>query len=155
MIIKEFPSVEQCMKNLQEVNSLDNTARVFLALAKCFEHPKENSFDLGHLLKIDGEYVEFALDLINIYFHKDTYLISQPSHSYVIDDLINQKEFAQRLSANGFKYDQAKMAVYYSRGKLPAERVKIAGIPFWNEYDVQQYTEELKGKQEIIDKWKG
>jgi hypothetical protein len=66
-------SVELAADALQ---SLDYVERTFLKLAWFFENPDNENFDLKTLYKhLDDDWLEWALELITLYFREDTYLI--------------------------------------------------------------------------------
>lgn len=157
LIIKEFPILEEHLNNReniflvqQSLKSLSsNVEKTFLQLAWFFEDPKQNNFNLGKLHEcLEGDWLEFALDLINIYFKRDTYLIKKPTHSILldIDDYYSQTTFAEYLNEKGFRYDQSKISAYRHRNKFPKEDIMIAGIPYWSKFSVEKYAKELENK---------
>ncbi len=78
------------------------------------------------------EWLLLALNSINVFFAKDTYLIKSSSHSYIDgSDYLNQKDFVNYLNENGEKYSEAKMSVYIKRNIIPEPDLIISDIRYW------------------------
>src|SRR3954451_19114055 len=90
-IIEKFPMLEDKMvarENIElaadSLKSLDPVQRIFLKLACFFENPDHESFNLNTLYQhLEDDWLEWALELITLYFREDTYLIQKPSFSLV------------------------------------------------------------------------
>lgn len=120
LILKQNDTVKKALENKVNASRLTEAETVFYQLAKFFQNPKQKSFDLNRLNLLQRESLELALESINVYFHFDTYLIPHENHTYTIDDLLNQADFAKALTDEGLNFNQSKLAVYYQRGKLPS-----------------------------------
>jgi len=146
-IIEKFPALE---KELYEVegestSELSDVEQVFLDLALFFENPKEANFNLASLYKhLDNDWLEFALKTIHTFFHKDTFLIQDPTHSIITegDYYMNQTRFAEFLNENGLNYDNAKLSVYISRGVVPEADITISGTKYWERTTCERFLEE-------------
>ncbi|OZU89091.1 hypothetical protein CIL03_08745 [Virgibacillus indicus] len=90
---------------------------------------------------LDNDWLEFSLEVIVVFFSKDTYLIQKPTTSLITDkeQYLNQSQFAVYLSENGLKYDRAKINMYLKRGKLPEPTLIIAGMKYWEKSVCEAY----------------
>ncbi|USK75382.1 hypothetical protein [Peribacillus frigoritolerans] len=131
------------------LKSLDRVDRTFLQLACFFENPDKEHFDLNSLYKqLDDDWLEWALELITLYFREDTYLIKKPSFSIIKENdsnYLNQSQLAHYLTEQGLKYDRAKVKNYYDRGIVPDADVISAHTKYWRKETVQAYCEKKKG----------
>jgi hypothetical protein len=111
---------------------------------------RRKEFNLGSLYKnLDNGLLEWALALIAQFFKEDTYLIQEPSFAIIMDgsEYLNQSHFADFLTAQGLKYDRAKVKNYYDRGKIPAPNLVIAGTKYWEQSTAREYAEKIKRRQ--------
>jgi hypothetical protein len=102
---------------------------------------------------LDGDWLEFALELITRYFREETYLIQKPSYSLIKDgsDFLNLTEFARYLTDQGVPYDRQKLNLYYERGKVPkADLLLGSGKKYWHLSTVQAFCK--KEKQRVSNK---
>jgi hypothetical protein len=125
------------------LKSLDQVQRTFLKLACFFENPDHEHFDLITLYQhLEDDWLEWALELITLYFREDTFLVKKPSFSIVKENdsnYLNQSQFANFLTENGLKYDRAKVKNYYDRGLIPTADLIVSGTKYWMKSTVQQY----------------
>ena len=124
---------------LQSLSLVDQT---FLKLAWFFENPEKANFHLTSLYQnLDDDWLEWALELITLYFKEDTYLIQKPSISIIRDgsDYLSQSHFADYLNENGLTYTRQKINNYLVRGKLPEPDVEIDGTKYWNRSTAERY----------------
>src|SRR3954466_10572150 len=90
-IIEKFPMLEDKLLAYEDIElaadalkSLDPVQRTFLKLTWFFENPAHKHFDLNTLYQhLEDEWLEWALELIPLYFREDTFLIKKPSFSIV------------------------------------------------------------------------
>ncbi|WP_026695616.1 hypothetical protein [Peribacillus kribbensis] len=78
-VIDTFPVLSDHGVNLNQWGAigLGKTEAVFLQLAMFFEDPEEHPFDLGSIVHhLDEEWIPLALEVIYLYFLKDTCLLS-------------------------------------------------------------------------------
>lgn len=156
-IIEAFPELKGEITNSKNMDtdvegdrSFDPLQNTFLKLALFFENPEGTEFNLGSLYKdLDNDWLEWALELITQFFKEDTYLIQEPSFAIVKDgsEYLNQSQFADCLTAQGLKYDRAKVKNYYDRGKIPAPDLVIAGTKYWKRSTAYEYAEKIKRRQ--------
>ena len=151
-IIEKFPMFEDKLlahENIElgadALKSLDPVQHTFLKLACFFENPDHKHFDLNTLYQqLEDDWLEWALELITLYFREDTFLIKKPSFSIVKENdsnYLNQSQFADFLMENGLKYDRAKVKNYYDRGLIPAADLIVSGTKYWLKSTVQQYCQ--------------
>jgi hypothetical protein len=151
-IIQAFPNLRaeiaaKTHTGLEESENFDPVQHTFLKLACFFENPEETDFNLGYLYKtLDNDWLEWALELITQFFREETYLIQNPSFAIVKDGAgyLNQSQFAEYLTAQGLRYDRAKVKNYYDRGKIPAPDLLIAGTKYWRQTTANEYAEKMK-----------
>ena len=151
-IIEKFPMFADKLLAHEDIElaadalkSLDPVQRTFLKLACFFENPDHEHFDLHTLYQhLEDDWLEWALELITLYFREDTFLIKKPSFSIVKENdsnYLNQSQFANFLTENGLKYDRAKVKNYYDRGLIPAADLIVSGTKYWMKSTVQQYCQ--------------
>jgi hypothetical protein len=155
IVIEKFPSLKkhiEAEKNmLVRQHSLDEleseVEKVFLQLVWFFEEPEINDFDLKNLyLQLENEWLVFALDVINYYFKKDTYLIQENIDSVLVsDDYLDQSGASRYLEEIGLKnFSQSKIATYIYRGTFPKEDLLISGKKFWRTNTLDKYALSFK-----------
>lgn len=105
MILNMFPVLEESLNqnqpNAQGLSELTEMEQTFLELARFFEDPEGQNFDIQMIYQtVDNEWLELALDVITLFFSRDTYLLQNPSFSLVTekDTYLNQSQFADYLS---------------------------------------------------------
>src|SRR5690625_1319825 len=143
-VIKSFPSLEKHLvfgekfeMNLHEIQvneGLDQVEYTFLKLICFFEYPEDFKFQLHELYKnLDDDWLLLALESINMFFEKDTYLMKNAAHSVIKegDDYLNQKEFVDFLNDNEQNYSEAKMSVYIQRKVIPSPDLVISNTRYW------------------------
>lgn len=155
-IIEKFPVLEKEIDARKDESPTESTSlelteaeQVFLDLALFFENPKEESFNLASLYEhLDNDWLEFALEVIHTFFHKDTFLIQDPTHSIITDGdyYMNQARFAEFLTENGLNYDNAKMSMYIKRGVIPDADITISGTKYWERLTCEIFLEEQLNK---------
>lgn len=151
-IIAELPALEKILiakegghSKEESSSELSDVEQVFLDLALFFENASEENFNLANLYKhLDNDWLEFALESIQTFFYKDTFLIQYPTHSIITEDdhYMNQSKFADFLNENGLKYDNAKLSVYISRGVIPEADITISGTKYWLRSTCETFLEE-------------
>jgi hypothetical protein len=121
MIVRQFPIIKKHLNSEKISVQLTDTELIFTKLVDFLEHPKTNHFDLSEFNKLAQDWLEFALDILNVYFYKNMYsdYSEKRHHAYLVDDLVNQTEFVRMLIQSGIDYTQSKFSVYYSRGIVP------------------------------------
>lgn len=154
-ILAYFPGLEKHLNDNENVLLSDNTLSaltdveaVFLKLIWFFENPDDQNFNLEILYKsLSDEWLEFAVEMIDLFFKKDTYLIRNPTTSFVSDnkEYLNQKEFADFLVSNGIPFTRQKVNIYLKRGKMPHPDLTISGVKFWFVSTCLKYLEDIKG----------
>lgn len=154
-IVGKFPMLEDKILAHESVElttdalqSLDHIEQTFLKLACFFENPDNEHFDLNTLYQsLDDDWIEWALELITLYFCEETHLIKKPSFRIIKENdanYLNQSQFADYLTEHGLKYDRAKVKNYYDRGIIPAADLLISNTKYWNLSTVQAYCEKEK-----------
>ena len=102
--------------------------QVFLKWLVFFESPNTENFNLESLYEyLYNDSLELALEVIYLFFNKDTFLIKDPTHSIITDGdyYLNQTRFAEFLSENGLNYDKAKLNMYIKRGIVPKQILQL------------------------------
>jgi hypothetical protein len=135
------------LKRHTGIEDLNEVERTFFMLARFFENPEEEGFDLIMLYTyLQDDWLEIALQLIASFFKEETHLIKNPSFSIVREDheYLNQNQFAAYLNDQGLNYDRIKLNVYYKRGKLPEPDQMFAEKPYWLRSTVERFCEQEK-----------
>lgn len=158
-IVEKFPHLEKIIalnenelldqELFQSISKVDQT---FLRLAYFFENPEKENFNVTLLYKgLDNDWLEWALELIALYFKEDTYLIQNPSISIIREgsEYYNQSHFAEYLNTCGLNYTRQKVKNYYSRGKIPKADLVIDGTTYWTQSTVEKYGEQEKKRLKI------
>lgn len=155
-IIESFPVLKKHLLT-EELptngdSKLNQVEQVFLQLARFFENPNKEAFNLAVFYKdLDNEWLEFGLELIHRYFTDGTYLIKNPTHSIITDGdyYMNQTRFADYLKENGLNFDRAKLSMYIKRGIVPQADITISGTKYWERLTCENFLEEqmLKGSK--------
>lgn len=131
-IIEEIPVIEKYLKG-DLPDQMDEHSKVFLNLALFFEQPNHNSFSMERLFELRDEWLELALETVHVFFAKDTYLINNPTHSFIKDeDFLNQSRFVEFLTNNGLKYSKAKLSMYIKRGTMPEPDLILNDTKYWH-----------------------
>lgn len=153
-VIKSLPILEKYLPNSDgisvyssEVEGLNETEKTFLQLVWFFERPEECNFHLQDFYKnLSDDWLVLALDSINLFFEKDTYLMQhKKAHSLTRDgkDYLNQKQFVDFLNENGQNYSEAKMSVYIQREKMPLPDLVISDTKYWLKDTCAKFATEL------------
>lgn len=158
-ILEKLPDLEKLIASpdnakldRQAFHSLTQADQTFVRLAWFFENPEEENFDLTSLYKnLDNTWLEWALELITLYFKEDTYLIQNPSISIIRDgsQYYNQSHFSDYLYECGLNYTRQKIKNYYNRGKIPQADLVIDGTTYWNQSTVEHYCQKEKKRLKI------
>lgn len=141
---KYLNSNESTLLSDQVLSDLTEVEQVFLRLAWFFENPEKENFNLESIYKkLDNDWLEFSLEMIHLFFLKDTYLIQEPTHSIITegDYYLNQSRFAAFLSENGLNYDKAKLSMYIKRGIVPKADITISGTKYWERLTCERFLE--------------
>lgn len=141
---KHVHSNENLFLREQSLNELSNDVeKTFLQLVWFFENPEDEHFELKLLYQhLDGEWLNFALQMITFYFREDTFLIPNPTDSVIIsDDYLDQNGASRFLADKGLNnFPQSKIATYIQRGTFPKEDLLIAGKKFWKVKTIEDYA---------------
>lgn len=155
LVEKHYNKSLEAIENL----SLTNTDKTLLNLVKFFEAPDNNSFDIKEIyLNLSDDWLLLALEAIQIFFHKDTYLVNsyskgdllfergknQYEKSELEKNLLTQKRFSQFLSENGLPFSEAKVSTYIKRGTFPEADVELFNKKYWKKETCEMYLKELK-----------
>lgn len=153
-IITFFPNLEQYLTDNESVilsnetlSSLMDMEQTFLKLAWFFEKPDRENFNLECLYKtLEDEWLEFALEVIDLFFKEDTYLIKNTTTSFVTekDTYLNQSQFANYLKDNGLTFTRSKLNTYIKREKVPAPDLVVGGVKYWLKVTCENYLQEEK-----------
>ncbi|MBT2758004.1 hypothetical protein J7E71_19215 [Mesobacillus foraminis] len=133
----------------EALQELDEFEATFLRLARFFETPGKESFDLGFLYRhLDNDWLEFALELITDFFREETYLIQKPTYSLIKDgsDYYSLTQFAEELSKRGLRYDRQKLNLYFERGKVPQPDLVVGGVKYWSKKTVRIYGDQEESR---------
>lgn len=146
-IIEKIPQLKEYLQGTPVKNSpeLSQTELTFLDLANFFENPDQKEFYLSSIYHhLNDDWLEFALEVIHLFFTKDTYLIKNHTHSIITDgdSYMNQSRFADYLKENGLNYDRSKLGVYVKRGKAPKADIIISGTKYWERLTCERFLEE-------------
>lgn len=147
-IFENFPNLEDYIfenKKITDASDLTQHEKAMVGLARFFEF--NEAFDLNQLFKeVDPEWIPFALEQLQTYFYKDTYLTKKQKPLMIKDsaDLLNQTAFAELMNTHGFNMNSKKIHMYRKRGKLPKETLVISGNPYWLKEEAEQYIAALK-----------
>lgn len=95
-IIQHFPALKHHLNvthtsiegtMIVDPSDMNTIEKTFLELALFFENPTTQGFDIKKLYdNLDNEWLELALELIHLFFAKDTYLINKKNHSYTTQE---------------------------------------------------------------------
>ncbi|UOR11013.1 hypothetical protein [Halobacillus amylolyticus] len=116
--------------------------QTFLKLAWFFENPEKENFNLECLYKhLENEWLEVALEVVNTFFRKDTFLIKNPTTYFVTekDIYLNQSQFADFLTEHDVPFTRHKLNSYLSRGVFPNPDMVAAGTKYWHQQTCEQY----------------
>ncbi|WP_186672989.1 hypothetical protein [Sporosarcina sp. BP05] len=132
----------------EEIEGLNQIEKTFLQLVNFFEEPEENKFQLQELYKnLSDDWLVLALDSINVFFEKDTYLIqNKKAHSLTGDgeNYLNQKQFVDFLNEKGQNYSEAKLSVYIQRDKMPLPDLVISDTKYWLKDTCEKFADKLE-----------
>lgn len=145
MLEKYLPDHDSALLSDEVLSKLSDTEQVFLQMAWFIEAPDKENFNLKLLFnKVDKDWLGFALETINVFFEKDTYLLEEMPFSVITENSMyyNQSDFAAYLSQHGLRFSRAKVNMYWNRGKLPNPDITVSGIPYWELTTCESY---LKG----------
>lgn len=148
-IFQTFPRVKELFESdrTEAMEKLDTVELVFWDLARFTSEPHLNSFDIHSVYNhLDAEHIALILDILHVFFEKDTYL-SKPIPAMVIredDPFVNQTGFAQIIQEQDESYTVSKVHVYYKRGNLPEPELTIEGKPYWKTSTVLQFRSRLQ-----------
>lgn len=154
-VIFYFPVLESYLTDRESVilsnealSNMSDAEEVFLRLIWFFENPNQGNFNLESLYqKLDNDWLEFAIEVIDLFFKKDTYLIEKPTTSFISEKKVyyNQKEFADFLTEHGVPFSRPKLNTYMNRNKLPQPDLVVSETKYWLTSTCFKYLEELKG----------
>lgn len=157
-ILSYFPMLEKYLNDNDNVLLFDETLSnltdeeaTFLKLVWFFENPDEQNFNLEMLYNyFSDDWLEFAIETIDLFFKHDTYLIKRPTTSFVSEskDYLNQTEFADLLVSNGVPFTRQKVNIYLKRGKMPQPDLTISNSKFWLASTCLEYLNEVKSVQD-------
>lgn len=144
-------SVELLLSNYPYLEKMDITKNnserdeVLYSLLQFFLSPDNEHFDLQQLyLHLDNEDLLLALQSIQLFYSKDTYLLRKDIEPMILqpedNPLMNQKDFVEVLVENGIDFDRRKLNVYYNRGQLPSPALYISGKPYWYKSQILRYV---------------
>jgi len=162
-IIEYLPSVENNLKDKVSTKKptdsldtvdLDHVIDTFTKLAKFFESPEKEVFNLQDIYNnLDDSWLRLALDSISLFFEEDTYLIKD-SEPIIMkeEDYLSQKEFANYLNENGQKFSEAKMSVYVQRNVIPEPDLMVINRRYWKKETCKDFLISLKNKEFIYKK---
>lgn len=125
---------ESAMLSDETLSTLMSMEQTFLKLAWFFENPDKENFNLETLYKtLEDEWLEFALEVIDLFFKNDTYLIKNQTTSFVTEKstYLNQSQFADYLKEHGLTYNRSKVNTYMKRGKLPGPDLVVGSTKYW------------------------
>src|SRR5699024_7124192 len=148
-ILEHFPFLEEHLKTNESalltdevLSKLNNVEQIFLRLAWFFENPETENFNLESIYKnLDNNWIELSLEVIRLFFVKDTYLIQKPTHAVITDGdyYMNQSKFANFLTENGLNYDRAKINMYIKRGIIPDPDITVSGTKYWERSTCEKF----------------
>ncbi|MBT2688344.1 hypothetical protein J7I93_09135 [Bacillus sp. ISL-47] len=139
------PILEQDQDSAASADQFNDIESTFLQLARFFENPTRESFDLMLLYRhLKDGWLELALEYTAQFFKEDTFLIQHPTLAIVkeSDNYLSQSQFAAFLTERGLKYDRAKVKNYYDRGKIPVPDLIVAGVKYWSTSSAESYCEQ-------------
>ena len=150
MILNRYPILEKAMKEDTTGTLTDSIDNTFLRLLKFVENPNEQ-FEINELYSnLNGEELKFALEVINTFFKKDTYLLAEVSEDIYLDGdtshLYNMSNFAKKINNEGIRFYRQKVNTYLERNKFPQPDIVVSGVKHWKEETVLKYIQELKEK---------
>ena len=162
IILNYFPMLEKhitysgsAVLRDRVLTDLDEQQKTFLCLMWFFENPNEESFNLESIYKnLDDEWLSLALESIILFFSKDTYLIKNPTFSFVTEksEFFNQTEFVRFLDENkhlhGRNFSRPMLNTYLKRGDIPSPDLVVGNSKFWERETCEKYVEFLQGINE-------
>lgn len=148
-VIESLPVLEKYLEDMDNVNfkNLNPVEKTFLDLVNFFEHPEKHDFQLQNIYQnLNDDWLLLALNAINLFFEKDTYLMKNATHSIIKegDDYLNQKEFVDFLNENGENYSEAKMSVYVQRGIIPSPDLILSNTRYWLKSTCEMFLSRTK-----------
>ena len=147
MLKTKLPDHESVLLSEETLKHLSDTEQFFLRMAWFFENPRKENFNLNTLFdQIDEEWLSFALESINVFFKRDTYLLDQTDFSIITEDSMyySQSDFATYLNEHGFNYSRPKINTYKSRGTIPPPDITVSNVPYWELSTCESYLRELQ-----------
>ncbi|MBP2258891.1 hypothetical protein [Virgibacillus alimentarius] len=86
------------------------------------------------------------MEVIYLFFKKDTYLIPESRTSLVREDnnYLSQAQFANFLTKHGLPTVRQKIGIYYRRGKLPKTDLEVGGVRYWHKDTCEKYLRNIK-----------
>lgn len=159
LVFDRFPLVKKKHDN-DSVILNSNTDNIFHQLVLFMEDPEQRLFNINLLYQhLDGEDLEFALQVLNNFFYNDTDLINEEK-TYAIEnktvkesELFNTVMFADYLKENGYNYSPQKVSVYKKRSEkntgnrdFPKGDLTVGNITYWFKSTVDSYLKLLKEK---------
>lgn len=151
LIIEKFPYLHEhinahqnVLARQQVINDMDNQIEeTFIELLWFFEDPNNNSFDLQVVYKtLNDDWLLFALEVIEVFFRNDLYLINKPLNSLIVtDDYVDQSGASRQLILNGLEsYTQNKVATYIYRDTFPEPDLIISNKRYWKKSTISDYA---------------
>lgn len=153
-ILTYFPNLEKYLTDNESVILSDETLanltdveQTFLKLVWFFENPDKENFNLESIYKtLQDEWLEFSLEVIDLFFKRDTFLIKNQTTSFVTEKSIyfNQSQFADFLKENGLYFTRPKLNLYIKRDKMPKPDLVVGGTKYWFKSTCENYLQDEK-----------
>jgi len=152
-VLNQYINTDECILISNEaLSKLNDMEQTFLKLVCFFEDPNEQNFNLESIYKtLEDDWLVFALEVIFVFFKKDTYLLKESKVEFVTENnnYLNQSQFVDFLNNNGVKYTRQKMNTYIKRGKIPEPSLVVAGVKYWDHSVCVEYLKSLGDKHGI------
>lgn len=136
---------------------LNSQETVFLNLAYFFKNQKDYQITVNMLLEhLKDQELLFALELLVMFFQKDTTLIKEVNQSFyssslLKDQLVSATGFAKMVASEieGSKVRPTTIHTYWHRRskKIPRPDLIIEDVPYWKVEAVSKYIEKEKNNK--------
>lgn len=157
-IYSRYPIIKKKIENLNDPSiSFTTQEAVFFQLVRFFENPQLHQFSLNMIYEhLKDDDLLFSIEMIILYFQKDTSLVQDVSQSFYNESLLSQQIVGQKGFSDmvekvikGGKYPPSWINVYWKRGsdRIPRPSLIISGTPYWTVEDVESFIKKEKALQ--------
>lgn len=157
-IYERFPVLKDKNKRPNDPKiSLTTQEAVFYQLLRFFQDPANNQFSINMIYEhLQDEDLLFAVELLVVYFQKDTTLVKNVSQNFyemnlLKEQIINQSKFSSMVESaiKGMKFRPSMVYMYWQRrsDKIPRPDLIIEGTPYWKVSAIEDFIKKEKKKR--------